>query len=191
MAEIRVQRKRPGLLFPIVAALVLVLLVWAAAQMLKEDENGANEATQAVPHVPEPAPTSGSADPPPAAISAFLVFTGASHAATAGPAHDYTATGLRRLSAAMEAIVEQQRVGGREVPELLDAFRRTAREIQEDPAATGHASRVREALIGAATLMAAVQQERWPEADDLRIEVEAVRAAAAALDEQRPLLDQT
>lgn len=61
----------------------------------------------------------------------------------------------------------------------------------ENPEATDHANRVRDACVDAADLMAAVQQSRWSDVSELRNEIEQVRLGAAAIDGDRPLLDQT
>ena len=192
MAEIHLQRKRGGIWPAVIGVIAVILLVWAVVALWNDDE--AEPIIGAVGTAPagsEPAQRPGTSGTQPAAVAAFLTFAEAQAGASAGPAHDYAAEGIRRLSAALDAIVETRQVAGDSVRERLEAFRRTADQIRENPEAAGHANRVRDAFMGAADLMAAVQQSRWSDASELRNEIEQVRLGAAAIDGDRPLLDQT
>ena len=192
MAEIHVQRKRGGIWPFVIGVIALLLVVWAVVGLWNDDE--ADPTVGSVGTVPapsEPGREPGSSQTQPAAVAAFLTFAEAQAGASAGPAHDYAAEGIRRLSAALDAIVETRQVAGDPVRERLEGFRRTADRIQENPEATGHANRVRDAFVGAADLMAAVQQSRWSDASELRNQIEQVRLGAVAIEGDRPLLDQT
>lgn len=192
MAEIHVQRKRGGI-WPVVIGLVaLLLVVWAVVALWTDDEPEPTiGAVGTAPARPGPTREPGTADTQPAAVAAFLNFAEAPAGASAGPAHDYAAEGIRRLSAALDAIVQTRQVAGSNVGERLEGFRRAADRIQENPEATGHANQVRDAFMGAADLMSAVQQSRWSDVSELRNDIEQVRLGAAAIDGDRPLLDQT
>ena len=192
MAEIHLQRKTPRVWPAMLAALALVALVWtlAAVWAVDEDERGQpDEVAQSLPPVPEIALTSG-VTPTPPEVAAFLTFSETSAGEPSGPAHDYAAAGMRRLSAALETIARNEGVTGENVRQRLHAFRRTAERIQADPAATAHSNRVRDAFMNAANLMAAMQQDHWPNAAEMRSALEEVRTAAGAIEPNRPLLDQ-
>lgn len=192
MAEIHVQRKRGGIWPVVIGLIALLLVVWAVVALWNDDE--AEPTIGAVGTAPArsgPAREPGTSDTQPPAVAAFLTFAQAQAAASPGPAHDYAAEGIRRLSAALDAIVETRQVAGDSVRERLEGFQRTADRIQENPEATDHANRVRDAFMGAADLMAAVQQSRWSDVSELRNDIEQVRLGAAAIDGARPLLDQT
>ena len=191
MAEIHLQRKRPGIWPFVIAALALVLLVWAAAALLRDDHDYASGTAESVPQAPDMVPTSGVADAPAPAVAAFLQFADESGESAGGPAHDYTATGMRRLSAAIDAIVEQKGIGSQNVRHHLEAFRQTAQKIQANPGARNHADQVRDAFMNAANLMSTMQQDRWGDDTEMRNELDEVRAAAAAIEARRPLLEQT
>jgi hypothetical protein len=190
MAEINVQRKNASLWLGMIAAIAVVLLAWVLAETWAVDDDGRERAGEAVQSAPETAPTSGVTRAPRAEVAAFLTFTETSDGPATGPAHDFTAAGIRRLSTALDGIAKEEQVGGRNVRERLQAFRQIAERIQADPGARDHADRVRAAFMSAANVMAAMQQDRWPDAADMRNDVQQVRTAAGALDAGRPLLEQ-
>lgn len=192
MAEIHVQRKRPSLWPGIVAALAIVLLTWVLAETWgNDDEQRVDEAVVSVPSAPDDiAPTSGASPSPPAEVAAFLTFTAMADGPETGPAHDYTAAGIHRLSSALDAIARDKKVGGQNVRDRLQAFRRTAQRIQSNPEATAHSNQVRDVFMSAANLMTAMQQDRWPDDADMRSALEEARTAAGALNRDRPLLEQ-
>ena len=189
MAEIPVQRKRSGIWPGILAAFAIVLLAWLVAETWIDDDELVDEAVSA-PNQPEIAPTTGASPMPPAEVAAFLTFAANPNAPAAGPAHDYTAGGIRRLSAALEAITRDKHIDGQNVRDRLEAFRQTAQQIQSDREAMGHSDQVRETLMSAGDLMRAMQQDRWADAAEIRKAVEETRTAAGAIEANRPLLEQ-
>lgn len=191
MAEIQVQRKRPSIWPGIIAALALVLLVWLVADTwFLDDDERVDEAVSAPP-APDAAATTGTSPAPPADVAAFLTFAADSSAPAPGPAHDYTASGIRRLAAALDAVVREKQIDSQTVRDRLHGFQRTAEQIQASPEAPAHSNQVREAFMNAADLMTAIQQNRWPDAADIRQSVGEVRTAAVGIDANRPLLQQT
>jgi hypothetical protein len=190
MAEIHLQRKKPSIWPSLLAALAMVLLVWLVAETWVGDDDERLDEAVSVPAAPEIAATSGTSPAPPADVAAFMTFAANSEAPATGPAHDYTAAGIRRLSAALDAMTREKRIDGENVRERLQAFRRMAEQIQSNPEAAAHANQVREVFMSAANLMSAMQQDRWSDAADIRSAVENVRTAAGAIAADRPLLEQ-
>ena len=191
MAQIHLQRKRPSIWPGIIAALAIVLLAWLVAETWIVDDDERVDGAVSAPAAPEMAATTGTSPAPPADVAAFLTFAANSGAPAAGPAHDYTAGGIRRLAAALDAVTREKQIGSQNVRERLQAFGRTAEQIQANPEATAHSNQVRESFLSAANLMTTMQQDRWPDAADIRRSVEEVRTAAEAVEANRPLLEQT
>jgi hypothetical protein len=191
MAEINVQRKKPAGWLWLLGIAAVVLFVLALGGLWDRDDVDTVAAPVAAVPPPEVAPTTGIREPAPAEVAAFLVFTDASVGSPAGPAHEYAADGIRRLAAALNAVIEQQHLAGIAVRDQLAAFRAKADRIQADPQAMQHAEGVREVFTSAADLMSAAQKERWAQETDLRDRVSEVHSAATAVDGRRPLLEQT
>ncbi len=195
MAEIHIQRKGPGAWPWILGIVGAVVLVWIVLGMNGNEPDAVNTSAPASapppPASPDVAPTSGSGAAPPADVAAFLTFTEAPAGSPVGPSHEYAADGIRRLSRALNAIIEEQTVGGTDVRDQFAKFQAAADRIQSDPEGMRHADRVRAVFTSAAELMTALQRDRWPEAKDLQEQIAEVRSAAERVEANRPLLDQT
>ena len=191
MAKINVQPKEPSPWLWLIGTLAAIGVVALIVALSRDRDTAALPGAAVLPSAPSPnlAATSG-IDAPPPAIAAFLTFAETSIGSPAGPAHEYAADGIRRLTQAMNAIA-QQPVAESAIREQLAGFRDKADRIQADPKATGHADQVRDVFTSASDLMSAVQKNRWPDSADLRSQIAEIRAAGTAIDPDRPLLDQT
>lgn len=184
MAQIGIQRKERSPLLWALALLALALLGWfIVSSVFGRDEASVarNAGAAEVPATPTP----------PAevvAVTDFMRFVGERRAADAmARDHGYTAQGLTRLAAAIEAVAMRDTVaGGALAPQLAD-LRQRAEAIQRDQRATDHALQTREAFLIAASLIGGVQERRFPA---LRAEAEALTAAARTVDARTPLLQQ-
>ena len=188
MAEIHVQRKNPGAWVWIVGILALLLVLWAAAAL--RDDNETQTAVVTLPGTDEAATTRPSAtgDAPSAAVAAFLTFADAPP--DAGATHEYSADGIRRLTAALSAIVGDGPETSRMREEFAD-FRQKADRIQADPQAMRHANQVRDVFTSAAAVMSTIQQDRWSGSAGMTDDIRQVQSAAEAVKGDRPLLEQT
>ena len=194
MAEIRVQRKGPSGWLWMLGFVATVVLVWVLVATFPADDSipaTTQRAGEAPSTVPETAPTSGISGAPLPAVAEFLTFKDAPVGSPVGPAHEYTADGIRRLTRALDAVIETETVAGSAIRDRLTDWRAKAGRIQADPQAVGHANQVRDVFTGAADLLSAVQQDRWPNSAHLKASIDETRQAAAAIDASRPLLDQT
>ena len=194
MAEIKVQRKGPSGWLWMLGLVATVVLVWVVVAMFRAPDpiTATVQTPAAEPPTPlQTAPTSGVSGAPLPAVADFLTFKDASVGSPAGPAHEYTADGIRRLTRALDAVIEMETVAGSPIRDRLADWRAKADRIQADPQAPGHANQVRDVFTGAADLLSAVQQDRWPNATNFRVSIDEIRQAAAAIDGSRPLLDQT
>lgn len=195
MAEIHIQRKSPGAWPWILGIVGAIVLVWIVLGMNGNEPDAVNTGATAsappAPASPDVAPTSGSGTAPPADVAAFLTFTEASAGSPVGPSHEYAADGIRRLSRALNAIIEEQTVGDTDVSDQFARFQAAADRIQSDPEGMRHADRVRAVFTSAAELMTALQRARRPNAKDLQEQIALARSAAQRVEANRPLLDQT
>lgn len=177
MAEITVQRKGPGGWGWLIGVLALVLVGWAVVAMMNRDDEVKTALVPSTvrPADPSPAATAGDAAPAPA-VAAFLTFAdapaGAAESAPVGLGHDYAADGIRRLTAALEEVVDDA-PDVAPVRKQFTELQEKADRIQSDPRSLTHAD-----------------QDRWPDARDLEDQLKQVRMAAARVDAARPLLDQ-
>lgn len=191
MAEIKVQRRGPSAWLWVVDILALAVVIWAIVGSRDRDSQAVTVVrTPATPSIPQPAGTTGVA--PPAAVAAYLTFVEVPGHSIVGVDHAYAADGIRRLTGALNAVIEQGGRGNRtSVQEQLAAFRQKADRIQSDPRSMSHSDQVRDVFTNAAGLMAALQSERWPSADGLQREIADVKTAAESVQADRPLLDQS
>lgn len=187
MAEIEVQRKRPPLWPWLLGTLAVVLVIAFIVGTRTEPEPVVTESP--APVVP-PSGTTGTPVARSAEVTAFLAFSEDPVRPTPSPSHEYTADGIRRLRAALETIIQHQSGMAEAVRDELAAFRASADQIQEDPSATNHAERVREAFTTAASLMSRLGNERWSGDTELEQSIAQVRAAAERVEGDRPLLAQ-
>jgi len=191
MAEIKVQRKGPGAWPWILGVLALVLVGWAVIAMMdrdRDDPEVAETGRATPPGEATPAATTGGTIP--AAVAAFLAFAEAPTGSQVGVGHEYAADGIRRLTAALKAVVDN----GPDRPrarERFAEFQQKADRIQVDPQSLGHAGQVRDVFTSAAGAISALQEDRWPDASELQNQIAQVQTAAERVAADRPLLDQT
>lgn len=176
--------KRVGPRWPwLVAVVAVALLVWGLLAASRQGEEVA---------LGEPRPTPGEAAPapapaaePPAAVQSYLSFL--DEPREMGVQHEYTAEGIRRLGAALDALA----AGDPDLRQAGDAFREAARRLeQSDPQSLQHANMTREAFMSAARYLDAIQAERAPEATALQSRVATLRQQATSLRPDQPLLEQ-
>lgn len=119
----------------------------------------------------------------------YLTYVQSNRAsAAAGPNHDYTAGGIRRLAAALKAIAVSDTLRGAALKPQITALDTRANELQRNSQSSQHANYTRDAFVAAADLMGAIQRQRFP---SLQSTVVQVQQAATAINPSTPLLDQT
>ena len=179
MANIDIQpRQRTTWPWILAAVGVLALLLWWIFGMRNSDPNPVvAEADSVI--------TDAGSVGLPTAVDAYVRFVDSTRAGTAmGVDHEFTATGIRNLAAALEAVAQR---GGADVQRELTTLRQQADTLQRDPRSTEHAGHTRTAFVTLAGVMAAIQQARFP---DMEADIGNVKAAAERLDASRPLLQQ-
>jgi hypothetical protein len=186
MANIRLERKQGlgGMAILGIAVVAALLLLWYLGT---RDAAGDDVLTMSSPGaVLAPAPTA--AGDPSSAIGAYLAYVERPNAQDDfGAQHEYTATAIRRLAAALDAAAARETVSGMSIDTMQTALRQKADALQRDATSAEHARYARDAFVAAATLMSAIQQGAYP---DARGAVEDARAAALAIQQDEPLLEQ-
>ena len=122
----------------------------------------------------------------PTAVDTYIEFVRETRAGDAMAVdHEFTATAIRNLAAALEAITS---AGGPDVQRELTTLREQAGALQRDVRSTDHADHTRAMFISLSGLMTAIQVARFPSLQD---DVADVKRAAEAVDPAYPLLDQS
>lgn len=186
MAELHIERKeRSAWPWMLASALVLALLLWYVIA-----RDGTDPVAADVPvttSMSAGAVGDGVGAEVPTEVRELMRFTETRAADGAGPAHDYTATGLRHLAAALSA-VGGSTAGDVDVQARVAEIRERADAMQEDPTSAEHARQAREAFLVASSLMQQMQQGRGDAAVGA---VREVHEAATAIEARTRLLDQT
>ena len=188
MAEINVVRKGFNI-WPWVIGAALVVIAAFVWMNRDGDTLGENRVIAPATAGDRSAERTGGA-PMPSAVTAFVAFAESRPPSGVGPAHAYTATGIERLATALQAIAESDAQADQALASQLGAFREKAERLQADPASREHSTLVREVFTSAASVMTTLQQHR-ADAAGAREQIDGVRAAAEAVDANRPLLEQT
>lgn len=185
MAELHVERKDTNIWPWIIGGLILLaLILWFVFGAADEPDTIGLADTAVVVTPAAVAVDEGT----PAAVTAFLQYADSQTAANdVGLAHDYTSTGMQRLVAAFDAMLEREKVSSVEVAPRLVEMRALADSMQMNPQSREHARHAREAFLIAAGLMVQMQQAGRAVPPNTVAEV---RSTAESIQPAVPLLDQ-
>lgn len=176
MAEIRIEKRSPIWLW-ILGVLVLLVVGWIAIGALTDEEPVVEQAAV------QPEGTVGTAGAAvPAAVQDYAAFANEPAQPSMGREHEYTAEGIRRLSAALGAFVEQN-ANDTETRNRFDRFRQAAERLQQDPQSGAHASTVRDVFTSAVDVF---ESGRIDAGDVSRL-----RQTATSISADQPLLEQS
>lgn len=159
MAEIPVERKeRSAWPWLLLGAVLVALVLWFLFGATNDEPDLAVAEGTAAGAVADPTTPAPAADPAgaamPAAVTEFTQFVQTTDANAAGLAHEYTAEGLRRLAAALDAVAARATVASTvDVSERVGEIRAHADRLQQNPTSTAHALQAREGALLAAALM--------------------------------------
>lgn len=187
MTDINIVRRRPAVL-PWLVGLGLVLLL--TALWLSWGRNAGDVAFSAT--EPGGVPTPGTTPAPdgvPAEVSAYGSFVESSAAPTPGLSHDYAATGITRLTAALRAVAGPDATGD-PLSQRFVTFEESAGRLRADPNSLDHAHIVRSVFIDAVNVMSSLAQARSSDSTALTNRVDDLRRLAESIETNRPLLDQ-
>jgi len=124
----------------------------------------------------------------PQAVNQYLLFV-ALHEGTAhaNRSHDYTADGLRRLAAALSALLQLELETGASQRMQVESLYRRADDLQRDSTSLEHAELARGAFTTAEQVSRWLQERSAPAA---AVQVNELRTAVSELDPIVPLLQQ-
>lgn len=97
---------------------------------------------------------------------------------------------MERLAAALDAVVASDTVGRVAIDERLEYYREQVDRLEATPPGEGRSRPTRNVLRSAAELLTVIRDERYAESMGDNGAIDDVRAAAAAIDADRPLADQ-
>ena len=193
MTDINIVRKTPAVL-PWLAGLGLVLLL--AVLWLSWDRNADDTAFSATGPgavtTPDGTTTPGAMPAPgavPAEVSAYANFVESSATPAPSVSHEYSATRITRLSAALRAVAGPTATG-EPLAQRLVTFEESAGRLQADPNSLDHANTVRSVFIDAVDVMSSLAQARSSGSTALTNRVDELRRLAESIETNRPLLDQ-
>lgn len=180
MTEIRVKRKAP--MWPWIAGLLLLVLVaWVAFSAFGDDEPETEQAATERPAAPVGAARTGASGAMQQPVQEYLTFARGGTDLSPGRDHAYTAEGIQRLGAALQAHIEQN-ASSAETRARFQRFNEAAERIQAAPKSNIHARIVREAFTSAVDVFESAKIE----AGDLTT----LRRTASSIVAETPLLEQ-
>ena len=179
MTEIHIERK--AAVWPwIVGLLLLALAVWVVLGMMGDEQDTTEQMATEAP-AEAPAAGAGRSGAVPQAVQDYAAFARSS-TMSPGRDHEYTAEGIRRLTAALQAHVEQN-ANDTQTKERFERFRAVAERIQKDPQSTAHSNMVRDAFTSAVDVFESAKVDAG--------EVTNLRQTASSIAPDQPLLDQS
>lgn len=192
MADIDVTRKGPSIWPWIIGLLVLALLIWGLAEMLGDDDDDIDPiTTEEVIPAPVAVEDPGLGAVPPV-VTEFAETCAVSTAnADMGAEHRFTTDCVRRMTAALDGVIQRNNISGTDVDQRLANFRQMADALEgSSPEATDHANMVRNVFMSASDLMSAVYQASYSTVQQMGPEVTQIRDAAQAIQGDTQLLNQ-
>ncbi|HEV2148041.1 MAG TPA: hypothetical protein VGR37_11615 [Longimicrobiaceae bacterium] len=170
MADIDIERKSGGSIWPwLLGLLALLLIGWLLWEMFDDDEAEVLEPAAAVVEpAPEPgvAPVAAGAAVVPPAVEQYMTTCAPRDAASMSMDHQYTSDCIQRLVASVDAVLQNPEMTGVNVQaQLQDARQAAERLVQTPETSTEHAGMVRNAFTSVATLINAIQDQRFPALD--------------------------
>lgn len=177
MTEIKIEKRSSP--WPwILGVLAVALVAWVAFAAMRGDDADPQYAAVIDEGLPDATGTTGTV---PAAVDELSAFAAGPDDMTPGRDHEYTAEGIRRLSAALNAVVEHNG-NDAESRSRFDRFRQSAERLERDPQSGQHAGTVRDVFTSAVDVM---ESSRVDAGDVSRL-----RQTASSISADEPLLDQ-
>ncbi|HEX2189320.1 MAG TPA: hypothetical protein VHG51_10505 [Longimicrobiaceae bacterium] len=196
MADIDIERKG-GSIWPwILGLLALLLLGWLLWEWLDDDTQAATDPAAVVtdpamsPAAPPATDTTGGAiaAATPAAVQQYTSTCAPQDAAAMSLDHRYTSDCIQRLVASAEAVLQDPNMAGVDVQaQVQDARQAAERLVQTPETSSEHAGMTRTAFASLATLLGAIQDQRFPALDSQASQLE---QAAQSVQPSQPMLSQ-
>lgn len=188
MADINIEKKKNKKpVWPwILAALVLIGVIWAIAEMGGDDAEVGGVATVEEPYeeesvVREPQANRMAESPETANFVSYVNDNEIKD--RIGEDHQVTGEALIMLSAALDELSQNNNAYSQQISEI----RQAGQEIQTDPQSTQHADKVKNAFTNAANVLGQIQQNQYPDAQS---EVEDVQKEANEIETDKQLAEQ-
>lgn len=182
MAEIDIEKKKSRPVWPwILAALVLIGIIWAVAEM-GGDEPEREVAVVEETYVEEPVarePQTNRMEE-----EGFVAYVNNTEVKEQmGLDHQVTSEALNKMAEELRNLTQSDNM----FTEEINTIEQHAQEIQRDPQSLQHADMISAAFTNAANVVGNIQQNRFPDADS---EVNEMQEKARELEENKQLLNQ-
>ena len=187
MAEINIEKKKKGSIWPwIIGLLVIVGIIWVASEVIDDPDNEVAEQQNTV--APVDQQNEGVSDNANMAASTaasedFISYVNDENVKEQmGADHETTSEALMKLSTALREIS-----GGDQFQQEISQIEENARQIQEDSSSLQHADIVSQTFTNAANVLQQIQNNQYPDAQS---DVQEVQEIASKIQEDQQLLDQ-
>lgn len=194
MANIDIQKKDGPPIIPILLGVLAIGAVIAAVLLFTG--NGDDSAATAPGALPYDTVAATGTTPPdaglPPSVQAFReqCADAGQFRDEMGVAHEHEARCMRQLADGLDAVVRRETVADQPLQQRVEALKRRAEQITEDPQATDHANRVRGAADEAAQIIEYIAQNRAGAGANLQQQAQQTRQAASQIDAGTLLLEQ-
>lgn len=173
----------------ILGLLLLVGVIWAAVELLGDDEPEREMAAVETPVIIEEERVVNEDVAYYGPVQEYVNFvqSDASNNPDMGLDHEYTSEGIQKLKTALVAIADEQAAGDVNIEQKKETLNQAADNIQTDPMSTEHANSIKSAFTAAADLMDALQERSFP---NLNNDVQEVQDAANSIETGTQTLNQ-
>lgn len=187
MAEINIEKKKKGSIWPwIIGLLVIVGIIWIASEVTDDSDNEVAEQQNTV--APVDQQNEGVSDNANIAASTaasedFISYVNDKNVKEQmGADHETTSEALMKLSTALREIS-----GDDQFQQEISQIEENARQIQEDSSSLQHADIVSQTFTNAANVLQQIQNNQYPDAQS---DVQEVQEIASKIQEDQQFLDQ-
>jgi hypothetical protein len=195
VANIDIQKKEGPPILPILLGLLAIGAVIAAVWLFTgNDDDSMAAAPGTLPYdtVESTTAITPTDDAVPAEVRAFRerCADGSQFREEMGVEHQHEADCMRQLATGIDAVVRRETVADQPLQQRVESLKRRADQITEDPQATDHADRVRNAADEAAQIIEYIAANRSTAGADMQRHAQQTRAAANQIDSGTLLLEQ-
>lgn len=186
MAEINIEKKKNSKpVWPwILAALVLIGIIWAVAEMGGDEAEVAEVAAVEEPYEEAPVVTDPQANIIEEAPEDFVSYVEDEEIKNRmGEDHQVTGEALIKLSASLEELSQNNNAYSQEINDIREA----GQEIQSEPQSQQHADKVQNAFISVANVLEQIKQNQYP---DAQADVEGLQEKASEIEADKQLTEQ-
>lgn len=189
MANIDIEKKEGGSIWPWILGLLLLVAVLAFIFWPRDNDPERVAATEPVGNTfATDTATAGATESMAQPVSSYVTWAGSMPKEAMGLDHEFTRSGLIQLADALAATAEKApNVNREQFESKLSRMRTMANEITDNWESTQHADKIKKAFQASVDVFAEIQQSSFPNMDQ---NVASVRQTVEQLNPQTLTLDQ-